>query len=91
MEITGSLGTVAIVALVAAFLVEALKRIPELDPYQKYIPIPLAIVMIGVGIGWALLNGLDPVQGGAGGLVAAALAAFGFDSVSGIVKGRRGE
>ena len=93
MDIVGSLTTVAIMALFAAFLTEAVKRIlvGQLEPYTRYIPLPLAVVCVGVGVGLAALQapgfeGMNLVQGGAAGFVAAALAAFGYDFVKGIIQ-----
>lgn len=90
MEIRGSVWTVAIVALAAAFLVQFAKRnIPE--EYHKLIPGPLAIVMIGIGVLAAYIDvpsmeELTLVQGGTAGFVAAALAAYGYDFVNGAIK-----
>lgn len=97
MEITGSVTTVALMALFAGFLAEAVKRIlrtttgKKSEAYEQFIPIPLAVVSIAVGVGLAYLQapgfeGMSLVQGGASGFVAAALAAFGYDFIMGIIK-----
>jgi len=82
--VTGSVTTSAILALIAAFLVQAVKQAIA-EEYYRFIPLPLGAVMLGVGILLAFLSGNDMVAGAMEGIVAAALAAFGYDMVSGFV------
>lgn len=89
MRIEGDLLTVAIMALFAAFVVEAVKRIVD-EQYYRYIPLPLAALCVVVGVAMAALAApgfeeMSLVQGGSAGFVAAALAAFGYDFVKGIL------
>jgi len=95
MTIVGSVWTVAIVALCAAAIVQYTKRnIPE--KYHDLIPGPLALIMIGIGVLAAWLDvpsmeELTLVQGGTSGFVAAILAAYGYDFVSGAIKYARAQ
>jgi len=99
VDVVGGIKTVALISLFALFITEAVKQIfkrwvEEVD-FEKYwclIPIPLAVLCTGVGIGLAALQApgfeeMNLVAGGAAGFVAAALAAYGHDILSGIVKG----
>lgn len=90
MEIQGSLTTVALMALFAMFIVQAVKKVLR-EEYHKFIPLPLAAVCVAVGVGLAYLaapgfEGMSLVAGGAAGFVSAAFAAFGYDFVAGILK-----
>ena len=82
MEIVGSLAVSAIMAVVAAFIVQAVKQLPVLKPYHDYIPLPLALILIGVGVLLAFLQGGDMVQGGIEGFIGAALAIYGYEFVT---------
>ena len=83
--ITGVVTTSAIMALIAAFITQAVKQaIPE--DWHRFIPLPLAGVTIGVGVLLAFLTGNDMVAGALEGIVAAALAVYGYDTVKGFVK-----
>lgn len=85
MEITGSVVVSAIMAVVASFLTQAVKQaIPE--KYHRYIPIPLALVTVGVGVLLAWLQGQNMVTGGIEGFLAAALAVYGYETIKGIVR-----
>ena len=82
--VTGAITTSAIMALIAAFLTQAVKQaIPE--QYYRYIPLPLAGATIGIGVLIAYLSGNDMLVGALEGVVAAALAVFGYDAVKGFV------
>lgn len=85
MEITGSVVVSAVMAVVASFLTQAVKQaIPE--TYHRYIPIPLALVTVGVGVLLAWLQGQNMVTGGIEGFLAAALAVYGYETIKGIVR-----
>ena len=91
MRIEGDLLTVAIMALFAAFVVEAVKRgLKGKEDYFRFIPIPLAVLCVVVGAACVALGvpGFEEMtlaQGGSAGFVAAALAAFGYDFVKGVL------
>lgn len=82
--ITGNIATSAIMALIASFITEGVKRILA-EPYYKFIPLPLGAVCVGIGVLLAWLSGADMVAGGLEGIVAAAIAAYGYDTVKGFV------
>ena len=82
MEIVGSLVVASIMALIAAFVVQAVKQLPVLKPYHDYIPLPLALILVGVGVLLAYLQGGDLVQGGIEGFIGAALAIYGYEFVT---------
>ena len=86
MEIQGTLVVTALMALVGVFLVQGVKLAlgKEWAGYWRYIPIPLALVMIGIGVLLAYLQGEDLVAGGINGFVAGAFSAFGYDLLKGI-------
>lgn len=71
-------------ALIAAFLVQGVKQILA-EKYYRFIPLPLGALCIGIGVLLAFLTGNDMVAGGIEGIVAAAIAAFGYDMVKGWV------
>ena len=84
MDVVGNLTVTAIMALIAAFLTQAVKQaIP--DELHRYIPIPLALVCVGLGVLLAYLQAGDMVTGGLDGVVAAALAVYGYQAVKGFV------
>lgn len=89
MEIQGTLVVTALAAVIAGFLVQAVKLILA-EEYWRYIPLPLAAVLIGIGVLLAWLQGEPLVAGGINGFLAAALAAFGFDFISGILGKKQG-
>ena len=85
MEITGNVAITATIAVIAAFITQAVKQaIPE--QYHRYIPLPLAAILSGVGVGLAWLQGQDMVQGGIMGFMAAALAVYGYEFIDGFIK-----
>lgn len=85
MEITGSVTVTAVMAVVAAFITQAVKQaIPE--QYHRFIPLPLAAVLVGVGVLLAWLQAQDMVQGGIMGFMAAALAVYGYEFVTGVIR-----
>lgn len=85
ISITGSVAVPVIMAVVAGFLTQAVKQaIPE--RYHRYIPIPLAVILCGAGVLLAWLQGTNPVDGGTAGIVAAALAVYGYQVVKGFVR-----
>lgn len=85
MVITGNVVVTATMAVIAAFITQAVKiAIPE--QYHRYIPLPLAAILVGVGVLLAWLQGQDMVQGGLMGFMATALAVFGYDFVHGVIK-----
>jgi len=85
MEITGNVTITAVIAVIAAFITQAVKQaIPE--QYHRYIPLPLAAVLIGVGVLLAWLQHQDMVQGGIMGFMSAALAVYGYEFVTGVIK-----
>lgn len=86
MEIVGSLAVSAIMAVVAAFVVQAVKDLPPLKPYHDYIPLPLALILVGVGVFLAWVQGADLVQGGIEGFIAAALAIYGYEFVTHVLR-----
>ena len=85
ISITGSVAVPVIMAVVAGFLTQAVKQaIPE--KYHRFIPIPLAVALCGAGVLLAWLQGTNPVDGGTAGIVAAALAVYGYQVVKGFIK-----
>ena len=80
----GNLAVSAVLGVVAAVLTQYVKGIVP-EPYHKYIPLPLALVCLGVGVLLAWLNGGDLVQGGTEGFIAAAIAVYGYQFVKGFV------
>jgi len=84
MEITGDIRVSAVMAVIASFITQAIKQIiPE--QYHRYIPLPLALALVGIGVLLAFLQSADMVAGGIEGMMAAALAVFGYQTVKGIV------
>jgi hypothetical protein len=79
MEIVGSVATSAVMAAIAIFLVQAVKGLIRNEEDHRYIPLPLAAVLIGVGVLLAWLRGLDMVSGGIEGFMAAAFAVYGWE------------
>ena len=92
MEIRGTLVVTALMALVAGFIVQSIKLGlgEEWQKYWRYIPIPLAFVLIGIGVLIAWLQQEPMVAGGINGFIAAAVAAYGFDFISGVLGKRSG-
>lgn len=84
--VEGSVTTTALMALIAGVLTEGVKRWKLDEKYYKFIPIPLVLVTTGIGVGLAAATGNPLIQGGIEGVVAGALAAFGYDAVSGFTK-----
>lgn len=85
MEIVGTVQVSVVMAIIAGFCVQWLKgMIPK--AYHRYIPGPLALALIGVGVLLAWLNGADMVAGGIEGFLAAALAVYGYDMIRGWIK-----
>jgi len=85
MEITGNVTITAAIAVIAAFITQAVKQaVPE--TYHRYIPLPLAVVLVAAGVLLAYLQRTDMVQGGIMGFMAAALAVYGYEFVTGIIK-----
>lgn len=82
VEVTGYLSVAAPLALLAAVLAEGLKRIKILNPYRDYIPIPLTLLLMAAGAGYYMLKFGDWLGGIEAGLLAAALAVFGYEFVS---------
>jgi hypothetical protein len=79
MEING-FAVSGIMAAIAAFVTQAVKQaIPE--QMHRYIPIPLALVLVGIGVFFAWYRGTDLLAGGIEGFVAAALAVYGYEFV----------
>jgi uncharacterized membrane protein YqgA involved in biofilm formation len=90
MEIVGSVTVSALMAIVAGFITQFVKgAIPE--EFHRFIPLPLALVTIGLGVLLAWLQGQDMVAGGIEGFLAAALAAYGYDAIKGFIKPGGGE
>lgn len=88
IEFQGNIAVTAAIAILAAFVTQAVKQaIPE--EYHRFIPLPLAIILIGAGVLLAYLTGGSLVDGGVGGMVAAALAVYGFEFVSNVLMGGR--
>ena len=86
MEITGKILITATMAVMAAFFTQSVKQaIPE--RYHRYIPLPIAVVLIGIGVFVAWLQGGDMVAGGIGGMMAAALAVYGYEFMHSVIKG----
>lgn len=84
MEIAGSVTVSAVMAVIASFVTQAVKQaIPE--NWYRYIPLPLALVMVGVGVLLAYLQAADMVAGGLEGFMAAAFAVYGYETIKGIV------
>lgn len=85
MEITGNVAITATIAVIAAFITQAVKQaIPE--SYHRFIPLPLALVLVGVGVLLAYLQGQDMVQGGIMGFMAAALAVYGYEFFTSVIR-----
>jgi hypothetical protein len=85
MEITGNVTITAVMAVIAAFITQAVKQaIPS--AWHRYIPLPLAAVCIGAGVLLAWLQSQDMVQGGIMGFMAAALAVYGYEFVTEVIK-----
>jgi len=78
MEIIGTATVSISMAVIAIFLVQAIKQaIPK--SWHRYIPIPIMVVLVGVGVLLAYLTQGDMVQGGIEGMFAAALAVYGWE------------
>ena len=85
MEITGNVTITAVMAVIAAFITQAVKQaVPE--QYHRYIPIPMAIILTGIGVLLAWLQTQDLVEGAIMGFMSAALAVYGYEFVTGIIK-----
>ena len=81
MEIVGSLQTSALMALVAVFLVQGVKRLVS-EEFYRFIPFPLAVATVGVGVLLAWLTGnvgQGLVTGGIEGFIAATFAVYGWE------------
>lgn len=88
MEITGTVLITATMAVIAAFITQAVKgMVPE--QYHRYIPLPLALVLVGIGVFIAWLQAGDMVAGGIGGMMAAALAVYGYEFFHNVIRGGR--
>ena len=86
MEITGNILITATAAVIAAFITQAVKQaVPQ--QYHRYIPLPLAAILIGVGVLLAWLQGQDMVQGGIMGFMSAALSVYGYEFVDNVLLG----
>ena len=84
MEFTGNVTVTAVIAVIAAFITQAVKQaLPE--QYHRYLPLPLAAILVGVGVLLAWLQGQDMVQGGIMGFMSAALAVYGYKFVTGVI------
>ena len=86
MEITGTIIITASIAVIAAFVTQAVKQIVP-EEYHRYIPLPLALVLVGVGVLLAWLQAEDLVAGGIGGFMAAALAVYGYEFIHSVIRG----
>jgi len=70
-------------AVISVFLVQAIKgSIPK--QYHRYIPIPIMLVLVGIGVLLAWLTSGDMVAGGIEGVFGAALAVYGYQFYKGI-------
>ena len=86
VEITGTIAVTAAIAIAAAFITQAVKQaLPK--QYHRYIPLPLALILIGLGVLLAYLKAEDMVAGGVGGFVAAAWAVYGYEFVHSVLRG----
>lgn len=86
MEITGTVIITATMAVIAAFITQAVKGIVP-EEYHRYIPLPLALVLVGIGVLLAWLQGNPMVAGGIGGFMAAALAVYGYEFIHSVIRG----
>jgi len=85
MEIVGSVTVSAFMAIVAGFLTQWIKgMMPE--SWHRYIPGPLALILVAVGVVLSWLQSQDMVAGGIEGFLAAALACYGYDFIKGVIK-----
>ena len=81
---SGDVRVSAVLGIVAALLTQYVKGvIPE--EQHKWIPLPLALVCMGVGVLYAFLQGQNMVNGGVEGFVAAAIAVYGYQFVKAFV------
>jgi hypothetical protein len=78
MEIVGSIAISMTVAVIAAFVTQAVKQVVP-QGYHRYIPLPLALALTGAGVLLAWLQGENMVAGGVEGFLAAALAVYGYE------------
>ena len=85
MEITGNVVITATIAVIAAFITQAIKQATP-ESWHRYIPLPLAAALVAVGVLLAWLQNQDMVQGGIMGFMAAALAVYGYEFVTGIIR-----
>jgi len=84
MEITGSVVVSAVMAVIAAFVTQAVKQaVPE--SWHKFIPLPLAGVCTGLGVLLSWLQKADMVAGGLEGFLGAALAVYGYQTIKGFI------
>lgn len=82
LELLRSTGTVGVVAVAAFALAEIVKRFGLPEDKYRYIPGPLILVTIGIGVLVSFLfNGAGQplVQGGVEGLFAGCAAVFGWE------------
>ena len=80
----GDLRVSAVLGAVALFLTQYFKGIiPE--QHHRYIPLPLALACVGIGVLLAFLNGANMVTGGTEGFIAAAIAVYGYQLIRGFV------
>jgi hypothetical protein len=78
MEITGGVAITMGLAVIAGFVTQAIKqRVPQ--QYHRFIPLPLAAVLVGVGVALAWLQGQNLAEGGLQGFFSAALAVYGYE------------
>lgn len=90
MEIVGSVSVSALMAIVAGFITQSVKKlVPEV--WHCYIPIPLGLILTGIGVLLAWLQGQNLVAGGIEGFLGAALAVYGYDTIKGFIKPGGGE
>ena len=78
MDVVGTVTVTMTMAVIAAFITQAVKQMVPSE-YYKFIPLPLGAILVGIGILLAWLTGNDMVAGGVEGLMAAALAVYGYE------------
>lgn len=86
MEIQGTILITALAAVTAAFLTQYVKGVTP-EQYHRYIPLPLALVLIGIGVLLAWLQEEPLVAGGIQGFVSAAFAVYGYEFFHNVIRG----
>lgn len=84
IEVTGHIVIGVVSLLAAAFVVRATREMVG-EELHRFLPLPLAALLVLCGIALATVKGLDPVDGGTEGFIALALAWYGPELYRGVV------